>query len=393
MFVWPSVPNGLLAVSSPPGIAGDYDAARGCWGGALSPPTTGNFQLAVDGSGTNQGCGPFVGFTPGNLALIDRGTCEFSQKAVNAQNAGAAAAVIVNDQQLPNGIIVMGSGASGGSVTIPTVMIGNSDGQIIKDQLAVPTAVTATVEPNPGSTDRDSDLDNGIIAHEYGHGISNRLVGGPSNVNCLGLSEQMGEGWSDFWTLVLTADAGDTRTSERGIGTYVLFEPTTGDGLRNFPYTTDPAVNPQAYADVATTNQPHGVGEIWALMLWEMYWNLVAALGFDADLVTGSGGNNLAIQLVVDGMKMTPCNPTFVTARDAILAADAVSSGGVNQCQIWKAFAKRGLGVGASGGTANVGDEVEDFTLPAGGGGLPDCVIFADGFESGDTSAWSGAVP
>jgi len=41
----------------------------------------------------------------------------------------------------------------------------------------------------------DGDLDNGIIAHEYGHGISIRLTGGPSDSDCLNNSEQMGEGW------------------------------------------------------------------------------------------------------------------------------------------------------------------------------------------------------
>ena len=47
--------------------------------------------------------------------------------------------------------------------------------------------------------DRDSDLDNGVIAHEYGHGISNRLTGGPTTVTCLNNAEQMGEGWSDWF--------------------------------------------------------------------------------------------------------------------------------------------------------------------------------------------------
>jgi hypothetical protein len=57
--------------------------------------------------------------------------------------------------------------------------------------------------------DRDSDLDNGVIAHEYGHGISNRLVGGPSNTSCLGNAEQMGEGWSDYFGLMMTIEPGD----------------------------------------------------------------------------------------------------------------------------------------------------------------------------------------
>ena len=75
--------------------------------------------------------------------------------------------------------------------------------------------------------DRDSDLDNGVIAHEYGHGISNRLTGGPANVTCLQNAEQMGEGWSDWFALVLTPEAGDTATTPRGVGNYVSFQPET----------------------------------------------------------------------------------------------------------------------------------------------------------------------
>jgi hypothetical protein len=124
-------------------------------------------------------------------------------------------------------------------------------------------------------------------------------------------------------------------------------------------------------------------------MLWEVYWKLVGAYGFDADLYAGTGGNNLALQLVVDGMKLQPCGPTFLTARDAILAADLANTGGANQCLIWRGFAKRGLGFDAQNPDGlNVGAEVNGFALPA------SCVtIFADGFESGDITAWAATVP
>ena len=70
------------------------------------------------------------------------------------------------------------------------------DGQRPRMQMYVWTA------PTP---DRDGDLDDGIIIHEYGHGISNRLVGGPANVSCLGNTQQPGEGLSDWWALAYTA--------------------------------------------------------------------------------------------------------------------------------------------------------------------------------------------
>ena len=140
---------------------------------------------------------------------------------------------------------------------------------------------------------------------------------------------------------------------------------------------------------------PHGVGEIWMSMVWEMYWELVARHGFDEDLYAGSGGNNLAIQLVIDGMKLQPCFPDFVEARDAILMADMVNNGGANECEIWRAFAKRGLGVNAVAGPApgipGVGDETEDFTIPATCSPKSNYMFF-DRFESGDTSAWSSTM-
>ena len=71
-------------------------------------------------------------------------------------------------------------------------------------------------------------------------------------------------------------------------------------------------------------SQPHGIGYVWNTMLWEVYWNLVGQYGFNANVYATwyTGGNNLAIQLVIDGMKFQPCRPGFVDGRDAILAAD-----------------------------------------------------------------------
>ncbi len=173
----------------------------------------------------------------------------------------------------------------------------------------------------------------------------------------------MGEGWGDFWALAITADPNDASDDPRGIGSYLVGEP----GIRNFPYSTDLAVNPQTFADVATTNAPHGVGEIWALALWDLYWLLVEDFGFDPDLYTGTGGNNMALELVIDGLKLTPCNPDFVDARTALLTADALSHGGAHECRIWRAFAKRGIGLGADATLLT-----EDFALP------PACPLCGD---------------
>lgn len=214
---------------------------------------------------------------------------------------------------------------------------------------------------------RDSDLDNGIIAHEYGHGISNRLIGGPANTSCMGNAEQMGEGWSDYFGLVMTMKPGDTGPMGRGIGTYVLGQPTTGAGIRPARYSTSFGVNNYTYASTNNTSlaAPHGIGFVWCTMLWEMTWELIGVHGFDPDLYNGTGGNNIAMQLVIDGLKLTPCNPGFVQGRDAILLADQINNGGANQDHIWAAFARRGLGVSASqGSSSSRTDQSEAFDTP-----------------------------
>ncbi len=404
MFRFTQPFDSLTTVLSPGTIAGDYDGSLSGFGPALSAVgLTADFELANDGGGAgtpSDACEPLIGFTNGNIAMIDRGGCNFDNKIANAETAGAIGAIIVNDR--PGLLSAGGDGVP--PVNIPSMMLTQTDGATIKAELG--GGVNGTIKSNPTPTiqDRDSSFDNAVVAHEYGHGVSNRLTGGPGNSNCLPMignpdtSEQAGEGWSDFWSLLLTADAADQPTDARGIGGYINFDsilPGT-NGIRNFPYSTDEVVNPQTYANIGATNVPHGVGEIWMSMLWEVYWELVVKHGFDADFYTGTGGNNLTMQLMVDGLKLQPCFPDFVEARDAILLADQTNNSGANQCEIWRGFAKRGLGVSAfpgdPAGAPVVGNETEAFDLP------PDCpagfgALFADGFESGNTSVWSSTTP
>ena len=171
---------------------------------------------------------------------------------------------------------------------------------------------------------QDGDYDNGVILHEFGHGVSNRLTGGPQAVSCLGNVEQMGEGWSDFFGMILTMKATDVATTNRTIGTFMFNQAADGPGLRPYPFTTDMAVNPMTYKtiDDEGITRPHGVGAVWATMLWDMNWALIDQYGWDADVYNGTGGNNIALHLVMEGLKLQPCSPGFVDAREAILAAD-----------------------------------------------------------------------
>ncbi|RFN58565.1 M36 family metallopeptidase [Marixanthomonas ophiurae] len=215
---------------------------------------------------------------------------------------------------------------------------------------------------------RDGDFDNAVITHEYGHGISTRLTGGAGDSNCLNRfthPEQMGEGWSDFFGLVFTMNVGEQGDDARGVGTWLLGEGPNGQGIRTYRYSTDLAENPHTYDAVKSAVVPHGVGEIWAVMLWDMTWDLIDVYGFDPDIYNGNGGNNIAMNLVMEGLKLQPCGPGFVDGRDAILAADQALYGGANYCTIWKAFARRGLGFSASqGSSTSITDGTEAFDMP-----------------------------
>jgi hypothetical protein len=200
---------------------------------------------------------------------------------------------------------------------------------------------------------RDGDFDNQVIVHEYAHGLSIRLTGGGSNSDCLFNDEQMGEGWSDWYGSVLTMTAGDLPTDLQPVGNWLFGQDQDGPGIRDFPYTTDLSQDPRTYDYIKNTFGPHPLGSTWAAMLWELTWGLISEHGFDPDVYNGSGGNNIAIALVTEALKLQPCNPGFVDGRDAILAADMALYGGANQCIIWDAFAKRGLGFSTDQGSSN----------------------------------------
>jgi extracellular elastinolytic metalloproteinase len=219
-----------------------------------------------------------------------------------------------------------------------------------------------------GTVDRPSSLDGLVVAHEFMHGVSNRLTGGPANANCLSslISGGMGEGWSDFVGVMMAIRDAANFAEPHAVGSWLVLE--GGDGIRQFPYSTDMDVNPLTFGDSNSASFVHQVGTVWCTILFDMAANLVRDFGFNANIYQGTeiaeeGGNNVALQNVLDGMKLQPCVPDFIEARDAILLADQINYEGVHQCTIWESFARRGLGVNASYvGGGNMG--VESFCGP-----------------------------
>lgn len=372
MFLWD---NSLSAdknvkVNAPITVSGAYSSTTASFGPALSftSPVTGDGIVADDGDLDNPSfaCSPLDkgngGDMPGKVVLIDRGGCEFGAKALNAQNNGAIAVIICNFEEATVG---MAGGAVGSQVTIPTVMLKKSDCEKIK--IAAGKGLNITLQaPDPnvsGPKLIDGSLDNGIMAHEFGHGVSTRLTGGPANSGCLGNAEQMGEGWSDFLALVTTVKSWDDKTKVRGVGTYVTKEDSLGKGIRTYPYSLDMGINPHTYSSIISNSEVHFVGEVWTTMLWDLYWAFVDKYGFDASYTNTNSGNYKVVKLVMDALKIQPCSPGFVDGRNSIIAADQLNYKGENECLIWQTFARRGLGFYADQKNSDVvGDEIEDFS-------------------------------
>jgi len=338
-------------------------------------PVTGNVKLSpVLDACTALPANSLSGF----IGLAERGNCDFNIKIENMQNAGATGAILYN---APSSAAPGNMGGTNANVFIHAQLIDNAEGEYIKTQLANNVPVNVSMAYN---TKQDGSFDNGIMIHEYGHGISNRLTG--NGFSCLQASqsrEQMGEGWSDFFALMLTNKPGDNASVARGMATYASGEAITGDGIRPAKYSPDFTINDFTYGDTngmeflnGSTMVPdvHSIGFVWATMLWDLHWQYAAKYGYSSDVTANTtNGSSRVLQLVTDALKLQACSPTFIDGRNAILQAELATTGGVDKCMIWRTFAKRGLGVNAlAGSKTNINDQTQDFTVPA------ECVLATD---------------
>jgi len=396
MFVFDGKGERGLIVNSPAAIAGRFDVGTAEFGPqAFDFP--GNVVGAIDILGFTTACNAIGngGAIAGNIALVDRGGgCSFSRKAANVLLAGAIGMIVANNVA---GLVTIMGATAGFNDNIASLSISQADGNTIKGQLSVGAVVNATMH-RPQALDRDGTIDNQIVAHEWGHYISNRLI---SNANGLttNMAGGLGEGWADFHAMLLTVKEEDALVASNANfnGVYALAAYPGGGvnpdgtpnqgwyfGFRRVPYSTDftknaltfqhisngvplPAGVPTAFGADGTNNaQVHNTGEIWATMLWECYAALLRDTLGGSPRLTFNHARDRMKNYLVAAYKLTPPTPTLLEARDALLAVAAAND--PTDVQLFlQAFARRGAGFGAVApdrfSTTNSPGLVESFTL------------------------------
>ena len=393
MYLFSGPRNARLTANTPASVAGNYAVGVAAGFGPQTFDVTGDVVVAQDaadasGPSTTDACTALTNAADvaGKIALVDRGTCAFTIKVQNAQTAGAIGVIVADNAA--GAVTDLGGTATG--ITIPTLRITLADGNKLR------AASGLNVRLFRGTTiNLDGTVDNFIVAHEWGHYISNRLIGNAAGlVNNQGRA--MGEGWGDFTGLLMvtrpedinvpsnanwTGVYGPAEFATRGISPDAAFF-----GIRRGGYSVDMTKNALSFRHImdgvplptttpfapgGVNSQVHNSGEVWATMLWECYVALLRAHPF-------AEAQDRMKSYLVNGYKMTPVAPTYLEARDAVLAA-AYANDAADGERLWAAFARRGAGVGAVAPdrySTNHAGVVESFAL--GTSVELDSIVFAD---------------
>lgn len=370
MFLWDFGPSSLT-VTGPEGVAGTYET-----GAAAFAPKGFDTAGPIRRANPIDGCAPLTGDYAGAIVLIDRGGADCGQfaianKAANAQQAGAVGAIIANvptsndPDNPPNP-----TGTPPFPITIGVLTVDVSDGDRLRAALAAGSELGGALFRD--SMLRDGDVDNQIVAHEWGHYISNRLVAGGVGLGT-NMAGGLGEGWGDFHAMLFTVRPEDVNQPGNaswngvyGLGGYAsgAFSPDGYYfGVRRYPYSTDVTKSPLTFKHISNDaalpegvpsngdgdhTEVHNIGEVWATMLWESYAALLRdTLGVSPRLTFAQARDRMR-DYVVAAYKLTPANPTLVEARDALLAA-ALARDPIDLERFSQAFARRGAGVFAVG--------------------------------------------
>jgi hypothetical protein len=420
MYVFSGPSFAELQVLTPAPLAGSKAVGLAGFGNDRFD-TSGSVVLAVDDQGVDpsDACETLTNDVTGKIVLVHRGLCSFVQKAQNAQAAGAIGIVVTNVPTSAQPTVPPFMGGTSSDITIPILSLALADGKAL--EAAVPGGATVRMR-RLLQTDLDGALDTTIVAHEWGHVISGRLI---SDGNGLTTNQSggLGEGWGDFSGLLLMVRADDVATGAGAgfMGAYPNGAYATSGGgadfyfgIRRVPYSIDLTKDPLTFKHIANgtplpTGVPisfgedgsfnaevHATGEVWATMLWECY----AALLRDPRH-TFADAQDLMKRYYVASLKLTPPDPTLLEARDAVLAA-AFAVDEADYRLFWSAFARRGAGVGATGpgkdSTTNqgvvesyfVGNDVQLLAGP-----LTDNVISCDHdgiLDEGEVGTFSVAI-
>ncbi|HEY8560690.1 MAG TPA: M36 family metallopeptidase [Pyrinomonadaceae bacterium] len=412
MYLFDSNAPKFLDVLAPAAIAG-----KRAVGTSQSGPQTFDMTAQVVAAQPSDACSPLTNAAQvaGKIVLVQYPTpanCAPNTMTANLQNAGAVGFYMVWVPSNPNAAVnVTGFNAA---QTIPFLSTSFNNAANIKTALANSQTVTVRFFRSAGA-ERDGTIDNQIVFHEWGHFISNRLVGNANGLNT-NFSGGLGEGWGDFLGMLLTVRADDVSTPSNAnwngayaLATYATSGGPSGEGqhgyywgIRRMPYSTDLMKNSLTYKHIANGNalnpgvpagfgldgadnaEVHNTGEVWSNMLWECYAALLRDTQGANPRLTFQQAQDRMKNYLVASLKMTPVSPTLLEARDAVLAA-AFANDPLDGQLFAQAFAKRGAGSGAVSpdrySSTNVG-AVESFTLAGNlayvGASLDDSIVSAD---------------
>ncbi len=355
-------------------------------GSSVYPPATTTTTTIHDGCNPGAWAG-----VAGKIAFVDRGgaapagsNCGFSDKAYNAQQAGAIGVIIASTTA--NNAAVAGNMAATQplqTITIPAYQLSTPDGNALRALLQAGTVTVRMLRP-PVGVEKDGTIDSQIMAHEWGHYISNRLVSNANGLNT-NMARGLGEGWADVHALLMTVKQDDRAVSYNATygGVYPLsaFLSVGGAngpggnqglyfGIRRMPYSTDLTKNNMTYKNVQDSaaiptgvpfafwpapgtpsasggnSETHNSGEVWATMVWECYAALLRDTTGASPRMSFTQARDLMKDYLVAAYKATPPQPTLLEARDALLSV-VYGTSSIDYGLFAAAFAKRGAGVGA----------------------------------------------
>ncbi len=374
MYVFDTAAPKFLNVLTPAAAAGKRSV-----GTAQAGPQSFDLTNAIAYAAPTDACAALTNAAAasGKIVMMQyTGACSPATSFANIQNAGGIGVVLSYLGGANANTFVNITGANAAQ-TIPYLGISFNGAASIKSEIALSHTVTARMFRSAG-TDRDGTIDNQVVFHEWGHYISNRLIGNGNGLST-NHSAGMGEGWGDFNALLslsVRPDDINVPSNANWSGAYALATyatsggPNGGDnqgyyyGIRRVPYSTDltkdpltfkhiqngvalPNTAPISYGqDGANNAEVHNTGEVWATMLWECYAALLRDTQGGSPRLTFDEAQGRMKLYLTAAFKMTPVSPTFLEARDAVIAS-ALAYDVTDANLFAQAFAKRGAGVRA----------------------------------------------